>query len=154
MPNMGLQSAPLARIHAQIASKSFVARELAFGYLTHCRPLKILFSNRDGWTVPLARKLRFTRHEVTFDDIRHADLRGHDIIVPLAMEDLRYLSGLRPAVRTLIPIPALETIDLCDDKLKFHEYLSRHGFDHWLPQIGGWTGTAYCRSTCPARWPG
>lgn len=133
---MRVNSTGLLRLRAEFASKRFLAREYAFGCLTHRRPLKILFSDRDGWVEPLARKLRLTRHQFAFGDLRHADLAGYDLVVPLSMEDLRFLSGLRAELRTLIPIPSPEAIDLCDDKLKFHAHLRRHGFERWLPRTG------------------
>lgn len=133
---MRIMSDRFAPVRAQIVSKGFLARELAYGYFTRGKPLKILFSEREGWVEPLARKFRFTRHDVTFGDIQHADLTGYDIVVPLAMEDLRFLSSLQPAPNNLIPIPTRRVVDLCDDKLEFERHLAGHGFGHWLPQAG------------------
>lgn len=127
----------LASARAQIVSKGFLARELARAYLSQDKPLKILFSNRDGWVEPLEKKFQFTRHEVTFGDIQHTDLDAYDLVVPLALEDLRYLSRLPLGTRNLIPVPTPEAIELCDDKLKFHTYLSDRGYAQWLPRIDG-----------------
>lgn len=125
----------LVSARAQLVSKGFLACEIARAYLGHDKPLKILFSNRDGWIEPLEKKFRFTRHQVTFGDIQHTDLGGFDLVVPLALEDLRYLSRLPPGTRNLIPVPSPEAIDLCDDKLEFHACLSANGFAQWLPRI-------------------
>lgn len=120
---------------AQITSKGFLAREIARGYLSHDKPLKILFSNRDGWVDLLAKKFHYTRHQVSFGDIQHTDLGGYDLVVPLALEDLRYLSHLPPGTHNLIPVPSPEAIELCDDKLKFHACLAAQGFGSHLPRI-------------------
>lgn len=125
----------LAPARAQLVSKGFLVGELARGYIDRGRPLKILFSDREGWGVPLARKFRFTRHRIAFGDVRHVDLDAFDIVVPLAMEDLRYLSHSPPGLHSLIPIPSPAAIELCDDKLAFHRHLARRGFGHWLPRI-------------------
>jgi hypothetical protein len=136
MASMRITSDGFAPLRAQIVSKGFLAREVAYGYLARSRPLKILFSNREGWVEQLARKFRFTRHEVTFDDLRHADLARYDLVVPLAMEDLRFLSDLPRGARNLITIPTRQVIDLCDDKLEFARRLSANGFGRWLPRVG------------------
>lgn len=133
---MRITSDRFAPVRAQIVSKGFLAREIAYGYFTRGKPLRILFSEREGWIEPLARKFRFTRHEVAFGDIQHADLTGYDIVVPLAMEDLRFLSNLQRATNNLIPIPARSVIDLCDDKQRFDRHLGSHGFSHYLPRLG------------------
>lgn len=134
----------LGSARAQLVSKGFLAREITRGYLRHDKPLKILFSNRDGWVDPLQRKFHFTRHQVTFGDIQHSDLGAYDIVVPLAMEDLRYLSHAPPGLQhSLIPIPSAAAIELCDDKLAFHRHLAGRGFDRWLPRIGATLGLPY-----------
>lgn len=125
----------LALARAQLVSKVLLASEIARGYLRHDKPLKILFSNRDGWVDQLQKKFHYTRHQVSFGDIQHTDLGGYDLVVPLALEDLRYLSQLPPGTHNLIPVPNPDAIELCDDKLKFHTCLAAHGFAQWLPRI-------------------
>jgi hypothetical protein len=132
---MHIASDKFAPLRAQAVSKWFLAREIAYAYFTRGQALKIFFSDREGWVQQLARKFRFTRHEVTFGDIRHADLSRYDIVVPLAMEDLRFLSDLPPGTNKLIPVPARRVVDLCDDKLEFSRYLGSRGFDQWLPCV-------------------
>lgn len=132
---MHIASDRFAPLRAQIVSKGFLAREIAYGYFMRGKSLKIFFSERGGWVEPLARKFRFTRHVVTFGDIRHADLSRYDIVVPLAMEDLRFLCDLPPGTNNLIPIPTRRAVDLCDDKLEFDRHLEGRGFGHWLPRM-------------------
>lgn len=132
---MGFKPDFFAPACAQLVSKGFLAGELARDYLGHARPLRILFSNRDGWVELLARKFRFTRHQIAFGDVRQADLDAYDIVVPLAMDDLRYLSHAPPGLHSLIPIPSPTAIELCDDKLAFHRHLAGRGFGRWLPRI-------------------
>lgn len=133
---MSNPSAAIKRLQAQILSKGFLAYEIVRGYLAPGKRLKILFSARDGWMDALAKKSRFTRHEVTFGDIQHAPLDHYDLVVPLDMDDVRFLSARRSGMRNLIPVPSPQAIDLCDDKSRFHEYLSSRGFGHRLPKIG------------------
>lgn len=121
---------------ARARSEAFVARELALAWLARTPPLRILFSNREGWVAQLERKFGFTRHRVTFGDIRSEDLDRYDLVVPLSMEDLRYLSALGPAFHSRIPVPHPETIELCDDKVAFRAHLAARGFAHWLPRSG------------------
>src|SRR3546814_6205764 len=60
------------QLQAQIASKTFIARELALGYVRSGPAMKILISERDGWTHTINRKFRFTQHHATFGDISEA----------------------------------------------------------------------------------
>ncbi|MDE2465431.1 MAG: ATP-grasp domain-containing protein [Alphaproteobacteria bacterium] len=131
------------RLRAQYRSKRFLIRELIRSRFTTSTPLKILFSARDGWVEPLARKFSLTRHQVTFGDIQNSPLDHYDLVIPLDMKDVRFLSARRSRMRNLIPIPRLEAIDLCDDKLKFHEHLGDRGFGKWLPRTGATTAHPY-----------
>src|SRR3546814_15322262 len=83
------------QLQAQIASKTFIARELALGYVRSGPAMKILISERDGWTHTINRKFRFTQHHATFSDISAATLEDFDLIVPLTIDDLRFLDGVR-----------------------------------------------------------
>src|SRR3546814_14025507 len=69
------------QLQAQIASKTFIARELALGYVRSGPAMKILISERDGWTHTINRKFRFTQHHATFGDISEATLEDFDLIV-------------------------------------------------------------------------
>lgn len=64
-------------------------------------------------------------------------------MVPLALEDLRYLSRLPPGTHNLIPVPSPQAIELCDDKVKFHACLVAHGFGPYLPRIDPQLGYPY-----------
>src|SRR3546814_14206285 len=56
-PSMNILLAWRKQLQAQIASKTFIARELALGYVRSGPAMKILISERDGWTHTINRKL-------------------------------------------------------------------------------------------------
>lgn len=125
------------QLQAQIASKTFIARELALGYMRPGPAMRILISDRDGWTHSINRKFRFTQHHVTFGDISGATLEDFDLIVPLTIADLRFLDGVRDRVaNNPISIPSMQSVLLCDDKQQFNQWLAVNGFADYIPRTG------------------
>jgi carbamoylphosphate synthase large subunit len=86
----------------------------------------------------LRNRFRFTRHEIVFDDLSARDFNDFDLIVPLTINDVRYLSTMRDQLKwNPIPIPSLECIELCDDKYRFNQALIQSELKDLVPQMGG-----------------
>lgn len=117
----------------------FLLKELLVLYLGFKPKLKILFSNRNsGWQSRLQKGFRFTPHQIFFGEVTAKNSADYDLIVPTTIEELKSLSA-RPELASSnpIPLPSLESIEICDDKMSFFHTLSKKGFGKYLAQIGG-----------------
>jgi len=101
------------------------------------RRLRILFSRKPDWESMIAYGFRYTPHSITFGDVHTADLAGYDLVVPLTVCDLKYMDSVRHIIpHNPIPIPSLESLELCDDKQLFNRKLIDNGFAGVVPRIG------------------
>ncbi|MEW6720959.1 MAG: ATP-grasp domain-containing protein [Thermodesulfobacteriota bacterium] len=101
------------------------------------RTFRILFSKKDDWEPAIRKDFRYTRHELTFDDITAENVKRHDLIVPIAIEDILFLDGIRELVRNNpIPIPSAESVRLCDDKYRFNKAMIESRFAVLIPKMG------------------
>lgn len=130
------------RLQAQLTSKAYILRELARDRATSRIPMRILFSEREGWSETIRRKFHLVRDEACFGNLSACALEDYDLVVPLSIEDVVYLDSVRARIpHNPIPTPSLQCIRLCDDKTAFDQCLREHGFDAFLPRSG--TGLAY-----------
>ena len=89
-----------------------------------CSPkLRIHFST-SHWEDSIRRYLRWTKHEIVFDDLKRIDSQSVDLVVPLGMADMEFVAQNRDEFGNyLLPIPNQETIGLLNDKGKFSDWL-------------------------------
>jgi hypothetical protein len=113
---------------------------LAFCAIVHgsfSKKKRILFSKRNEWETGLRNRFRFTRHTIVFDDLSARDFNDFDLVVPLTIKDVRYLSGMRDQLEwNPIPVPTLECVELCDDKYRFNQALMNSQFKDFVPKMG------------------
>ena len=98
------------------------------------RGLRILFSRKGDWEPLLQNAFRDTPHCIGFDAFTADSIAAHDLIVPLTIADLKFLCGGRRQVRSVLPLPSLRSIELCDDKLLFNRALVEAGFGMYVPR--------------------
>ncbi len=98
----------------------------------------ILFSNSmPEWRGDIERGFGATRHRLSFDNLSPDAIRACDLVVPLTINDLQHLNGLRHLVRNNpLPIPEPDRVALCDDKGRLNEALLSSGFGHLVPTVG------------------
>jgi hypothetical protein len=101
------------------------------------RALSILFSRRDAWEDGLRRGFLGLPHRLHFDDITSADLDRHDLIVPLSLDDARFLRQQPPHLRErMLPLPESRCVELCHDKPRLNRFLIDAGFALHIPPMG------------------
>lgn len=99
--------------------------------------MRILFPPGHDWEANIRAGFAATAHEIAFADFTPESVRQYDLIVPLTIPDIYYLNELREAVcRNPIPIPSLESVALCDDKLLLNRTLIASGFGRNIPRLG------------------
>lgn len=127
----------LQRLEASINKSSFFAWELLLAKMSSTPKIKILFS-KDSDRIPnIKRGFRYLSHQTSFEEFTAENVKKNDLVVPLNMDDLRYLARMPQLVKhNLIPIPNLEAIDVCDDKYLFYKTLEKQGFGDVMPKIG------------------
>ncbi|NOR69742.1 MAG: ATP-grasp domain-containing protein [Methylomarinum sp.] len=117
----------------------FFVSQLIVLYLDFKPRLRIIFSNRNSsWKSRLQKGFRFTHHQIVFEEITAKNIANYDLIIPSTIKELKNLNNTPELIRhNLIPIPSLESIEICDDKKNFFQTLSKNGFGKYLPQTGG-----------------
>lgn len=97
----------------------------------------ILFSVKLRWDEKIKVGFRNSNYHLHFEKFTPATIAAHDLVIPLTMEDLRYLDEYRSVMKDqIMPVPCLEAIELCDDKLLFYQSLVKSGFSKNLPVVG------------------
>ena len=127
-----------AHLQARIGNKLFTTFHSLDSRLFSRRPLKVLFSERPEWRIPLMAGFAKTHHEIHFGELSPEKFGDFDLVVPLTMRDLRFLDTVRQLVpQSGIPIPETRSIRFCDDKILFNETLSKNGYADLIPAMGG-----------------
>lgn len=99
---------------------------------------RILFSRKDDWESGLREAFATTRHTLTFSALTEEHARTHDVVVPLTIGDLEWMSASTELVlRNPLPIPNLQSLRLCNDKLALNRLLLDSGFAAFVPSIDG-----------------
>ncbi len=123
-------------LRARVANKAFTTwqRWRLRGYRRRSR---ILFSAREDWRIPLRDGFAGLGQDIVFDHLASCRLEGFDLVVPLTMEDLRFVAdrGIHPPGSDL-PWPSAESIARCDDKPTFNALLAGAGLGHLVPATG------------------
>jgi hypothetical protein len=77
------------------------------------------------------------QHELAFGEFTPENLRQHDLIIPLSLSHVRQLDTMRDAIGdNPFPIPSLESIAICDDKLQLNRALIAAGLSSSIPRLG------------------
>lgn len=109
----------------------------SFSVFSRQRKFRILFSKKDDWEPIIRRDFRYTRHKLTFDSISLENIKKHDLIVPLSIDDILYLNEVRTLIDdNAIPIPTAESVRLCNDKYLFNKTLIENKFEKLIPRMG------------------
>ena len=127
----------LKRLNAKIINQSFIMYQLFWSRLDTKRNLKILFSNKEDWKSFIKKGFQFTSHKIYFSELSSENFQDYDLVVPLTISDLKYLNDKGNLIKhNPIPIPSIQTIQLCDDKYLFNESLIDMGFGDFVPKMG------------------
>jgi predicted ATP-grasp superfamily ATP-dependent carboligase len=105
--------------------------------LSRQRKFRILFSKKDDWEPFIREDFRYTRHKLTFDSFSPENIKKHDLIIPLVIDDILYLNEVRTLIDdNPIPIPTAESVRLCNDKYLFNKTLIENEFEKFIPRMG------------------
>jgi hypothetical protein len=103
----------------------------------HGRALSILFSRRAPWETAIRGGFRGLPHQLHFEPLPDADLERHDLIVPLSLDDARFLRQQPAHLRErVVPLPDEACTALCHDKPRLNRFLIDAGFGVHIPQMG------------------
>lgn len=76
-----------------------------------------------------------TAHDIAFGEPGAAGVDGHDLFVPLTIDALLRCHASGQADGAGWPIPTVDCIHVCDDKVRFHRRMTENGFSRWLPAL-------------------
>src|SRR5262249_30356161 len=125
-------------LEMRLYDRLFIPRLVLRDRLFRRRQRTILFSLTPDWEVSIRAGFDHTHHEIAFRKFSPEVIQAYDLVVPLTIDDLKYLNGVRDLIAgNPLPIPSLESIELCDDKYRFNQMLQDKGFGAFIPQMGG-----------------
>ena len=129
---------PLKQLRRRIYNRMFLPCMIWQERLFSHRKFKILFSIKPEWEEQIRTGFLHTEHEIAFREFSPLAIKEYDLVVPLTIEDLKYLNTVRELVAgNPIPVPSTEIIELCDDKSRFNQMLQKKGYGRFIPQTGG-----------------
>lgn len=112
----------------------FIFKKIQF-QLTFPKKKKILFSNKKDWIKRIKIGFKFTNQVIAFEDFSRGNIMNYDLVIPLTIEDLLFLSEVDFIKNNPIPIPKKKSILLCHDKSLFNQTLIDGGFGKYIPNI-------------------
>jgi len=124
------------RVLCLIIKSQFYLQEILKSLFSFKPKLKILFPEK-GFDFNTKLGFYFSRHEISFAKITLDNIKNNDLIIALDLQDIEFLSNhknLKP--NCLIPIPNIDLINLCNDKLLFNKTIVQKGFGKFIPKIG------------------
>jgi predicted ATP-grasp superfamily ATP-dependent carboligase len=126
-----------SNLYDQVQKFGLLLQETILYNLGYREKTKILFSKAPVQEENLRKGLRFTKNiELEFNEFKEERISNADLVIPLTIPDLKKLCETRHLVKSnKIPIPTLESIDICDDKYLFYQTLQSKGFETFLPKI-------------------
>jgi len=125
------------RFVAYVNKFTFFGYESILAILFPKPKLKILFSIKAERENVIRKSFRLLHHQIEFGDFTPENIERNDLIVPLNMKDIRELIKIPELVKNnSIPIPSLESVDICDDKYVFYTTLTAKGLEYLMPKVG------------------
>jgi len=96
----------------------------------------VIFSAKDDWEWPIRKGIvGYVPFFYEFDEINPNDF---DVVFPLTLRAQRYINCHRELFAKQLHLnPSDYCIELCDDKKRFHSYLSENGFQKFIPIMNG-----------------
>jgi len=90
--------------------------------------LKFYFSS-SSWEASIRRTFKWTKHQVEFGDIREASKLNPDVVIPLNMDDVYFVSNeFRSFPYNRLPATREVLISLLNDKGRFNDWLNHSKF--------------------------
>lgn len=127
----------IKRVSAKINKSEFFAAELLLAFFSKKPRIRILFSSRLDRERNIRRGFKLLSHQIVFDTFTPENIKANDLVVPLTMDDLNFLTQHpQLAKNNPIPIPSQKAVNICDDKYLFSKTLIKSGFGTMVPRIG------------------
>lgn len=105
---------------------------------------RILFSHRPDWEPLIRQGFDQTPHHIEFQKLTPENVTGYDLVVPLTLDDVHFMDQHRRVFTdNPLPIPSATSIEICDDKVLFHQTLTEKGYGRYLPPLQGELGYPY-----------
>lgn len=95
---------------------------------------RILFGDHRTQMPAIERLIDHARFDVSFAAFDGADFAPFDLVVPLRIDQIEPARAANEGRRRAV-LPTAELVELCDDKLLFHERLTALGFGALLPAL-------------------
>jgi hypothetical protein len=87
------------------------------------------------WKDDIKRGFRFLPHQVEFGPITEDSFRRYDVVVPLSLPALEEARRHSSHQKPRLPLPAAESVLVCDDKYELNQALVKAGFGPYIPKM-------------------
>lgn len=125
-------------LRAKLVNWAHCGTEVIRSWMATDKKWRVLFSDSSPeWENAVRKSFRYTPHMITFAKLTLENIRRHDLVIPLTMNDVKHLSSdANLAPGNPIPVPCMEAIRLCEDKVLLNEFLVDHGYQAHVPVCG------------------
>jgi predicted ATP-grasp superfamily ATP-dependent carboligase len=112
-----------------------VKREKLWALLFSRSAKKILFSGSPELMDNIKSGFRHLPHQIEVGSVTEDSFRRYDVVVPLSLSALEEARRHSPLKKNALPLPAAESVLLCDDKYEFNRTLVNAGFGRHIPEM-------------------
>jgi predicted ATP-grasp superfamily ATP-dependent carboligase len=116
-------------------NRHYVKSEKLWALLSSGGAKRILFSGHPEWVDDIMSGFQRSPHQVEFGSITEDSFQRYDIVVPLTLNALEEARRHSPLQKNVLPLPAAESVHLCDDKYEFNQALIKAGFGQYIPKM-------------------
>lgn len=96
---------------------------------------KILFFDKPMWHIDLKKAFKYSSHSITYGTLDKKFIDEYDLIIPLTLKNLMDSNVRNLIENKTIPLPSMDSILLCDNKIEFNNFLIANGFKINIPAL-------------------
>lgn len=123
------------KIYAKALKTFFGIREWILCRTSSGLPSKIVFSEKYEWDELIKKNLIPKGFKVEFQKMDESVFLN-PLVVPLTIPDMIFcIEHASTSSNKLIPYPSKNAFDICNDKMKFHQFMTQAGMAEYTPAI-------------------
>jgi hypothetical protein len=95
----------------------------------------ILFFDKPKWFIALKEAFKYSSHTINYGTLDDKCIDEYDLIIPLTLKNLTDSNVRNLLKNKTIPIPSMDAILLCDNKIEFNKFMIANGFGSNIPAL-------------------
>lgn len=127
----------LTKIAANSSTALRFAAEILESHRSPQKRLRVLVAANSHFKYQTVIGLWLSGHRIRRAKLNSEDLSNYDLVLPFTLEDIETLRRHEDSLgASLLPLPSMDAVALCNDKRLLDQELSRQGFAQHIPKSG------------------